>query len=827
VITIIHSNIEHLKRIGGHVLKHIPESDASKRAFWFDLANSLPFLQLLLLHSCLYFPAKSITVARYAPLLQASFEKGFSDSAQSWADAMGRFEIQFLLVLVSAASQPTSASATISSIIRECQRDSPLVASVHRSIMEAADIGECSNFFMSKALVFYANIENALKILPGTAFVLRALYERAKRETADTIVARYFLEGNHEVALVLEDFLSQLNGASAAQLPPLLSVLSDIPRHRLHRSVSLLVTAMCKKLLMGHSSYFPAAVDAAAYLLCASTRGSFLSSRRALKLIHSCVLPVWACAGLHRIEMSQAAVSSVCPAYAAVLSVRFNDHPVTCLVNVGWAVVALRDSCVRISVAAACILCAVIKNHGSSCSALSLHSGIPESIVDICLKSLCELGLVESTNAHGRQLFVYAPACSMPPGPGAFAPPLESRHEPELALQCNFTDTDYIAIIQAILAILPHSAFMKESALCAQCVTVTQAPPGKVSHVLAFLESKNLIIRDGEYIAVMSPQLEALAPQHAAESDAALSFPLPNCILQLVIVVPTFQLTFSCESSLSNAVCVSRGKFEASLGQSYSRILPLTGIDQLQLSDRFIENDACVATILFSLHGGAAAPHAHSSNCFSVIRGVCPVCLEGDRDLACPTCSHGACTECWEGYISTALQDDNTQTVNQGSEDRLHLTKLKCIAEQHCTTPLSIDFLARVSPAVVVHMARVLQKSICRSILSVSPAIVQCMYCDVVIVASNELCEAQCTSCGRIKAVGDFKRSSPDQDWISHPNLKSGDLATWQAMNQQVQFNVHNTHTHIADDSLLIFCNRAQSRGLSSCGSRNAPNAGL
>jgi hypothetical protein len=40
-------------------------------------------------------------------------------------------------------------------------------------------------------------------------------------------------------------------------------------------------------------------------------------------------------------------------------------------------------------------------------------------------------------------------------------------------------------------------------------------------------------------------------------------------------------------------------------------------------------------------------------------------------------------------------------------------------------------------------------------------------------------------NCGRVKAVGDFKRNSPDQDWISHPNLKSGDLATWQAISQQ------------------------------------------
>ena len=90
---------------------------------------------------------------------------------------------------------------------------------------------------------------------------------------------------------------------------------------------------------------------------------------------------------------------------------------------------------------------------------------------------------------------------------------------------------------------------------------------------------------------------------------------------------------------------------------------------------------------------------------------------EEERDLTCPPCGHGACEECWSGYITTAMHDDNTQTVNQGSEDRLHLTKLKCIAQQHCTTPLSIAFLQRVSPAAVQRMARVLQRSMCRWLL--------------------------------------------------------------------------------------------------------------
>ena len=44
-------------------------------------------------------------------------------------------------------------------------------------------------------------------------------------------------------------------------------------------------------------------------------------------------------------------------------------------------------------------------------------------------------------------------------------------------------------------------------------------------------------------------------------------------------------------------------------------------------------------------------------------------------------------------------------------------------------------------------------------------------------------------SCGRIKAVGDFKRNSSDNDTMAHPGLKSGDLVTWQAMNQQVRRN--------------------------------------
>jgi hypothetical protein len=44
-------------------------------------------------------------------------------------------------------------------------------------------------------------------------------------------------------------------------------------------------------------------------------------------------------------------------------------------------------------------------------------------------------------------------------------------------------------------------------------------------------------------------------------------------------------------------------------------------------------------------------------------------------------------------------------------------------------------------------------------------------------------------SCGRIKAVGDFKRNSSDSDTMAHPGLKSGDLVTWQAMNQQVRQN--------------------------------------
>ena len=780
---IILSNAEHLKRMCGLVLKQFPECEVKKRAFWEDLSSSPSHIQLFFLQSCLHAPKNPQMIAHYLPVIEAAFRQASAHS--SWACSLEKFELQLIIVMLAVASLASNSSDTLSSIICESPRDSPLVSSMHRSMVDAAAASQRPTTFLAQALKVYAEIGEELKTLPGDALVIRSILERAKREAADSIVSLCISETPSEGGLMLQTLLSVLNSDSDSHFPHLVTVLSSIPSHVLHRSLLLLLITCCKKLLMGQCSYSQAAIDFVAYSLCASSRGSFSASRRALKHIHSAVSSVWPAPGLHFINFSRAALSSVGPSFASVLEMRFNHHPIVSFVNAGWAVVAAGAACARISVAAACVLCAVIQSNGGSCSALSQISGIPEGALRLCLETLCHLGLVQLADASDGQFFSPTKLCATEQSSDRFAPVLESVHEPELSLECNFMDKDFIDIVQGILAVLPRTAFVSESALSFQCSVLTQASPGKISHVLMHLESKGLICRDGEYIALMSPLVESCAQQHEP-SGTRVPLELPGCILQLVITVPISIDTFPFDAAASNSVCIPKSNFETFLGKSFSHILPLTGIDQLQLSDRFIESDACVATILFSLHcNNATVPQTGTRSEFLVNTGFCPVCLDFDAELISPLCGHGACFQCWEGYISTALDDDNTQTVNQGSEDRLHLTKLKCIADHSCDTPLSIEFLSRVSPSVASSMVRVLQKSMCRSILSVSTCIVQCQFCDVVIVAPNELCEAQCARCGRIKAAGDFKRNTPDLDWISHPKLKSGDLAAWQAMNQQ------------------------------------------
>ncbi len=777
---VIASNFECFKAICGLVSMHIPESDIEKRNFWKDLSNSLSSMQLLFLHSCLQFFHISETFARFLPLIKASFDEALSNT--SFASIC--FEIQVILVLVAVASRPPGSSTTISSILGDASRESPLKLSMHQSVIGATTIGQNPYSFLSRALDLYVNIENGISALSSDAIVQRSMCELAKREVADSIVSRYFFKENTQSGSVMESFFSQLGSGSQHQLRPLLIVLSSIPSHCLQRSILPSLATMCEKLLTGQCSYSRDAIDFVTYILCVASKGGFAASRRALKHVQSSVSSVCASPGLNFIEVSQAAVSSVCPLYAAILNLQFNDCSIMSLVNAGWAVVAVGDRCVRISVASACTLCAIIQNNGGSCATLSRITGIPQNITTSCLGTLSQLRLVQFCDASDDS-FVPTDLCSIPKCSSAFAPVNQHFNEFESLSECNFTDNDYVSIVQGILAVLPHAAFIAECELTLQCAGLTSASPGKISHVLTYLEHKGLIVREGKYVALLSHDLEHSACQDTP-FDTSTHIELPNCILQLVIAVPSFKETYLRDSSISCAVCIPRSKFETFLGQAFSHILPLSRMDQLQLSDVFIESDACVATILFSLHGnGASAPQEHTRSEFLVSKGFCPTCLEDDQDLICPPCGHGTCFVCWQGYISTALQDNNTQTVNQGSGDRLHITKLKCIADHACEAPLSIDFLSRVSPTVASSMVGVLQKSMCRSILSASPAIVQCQFCDFVIVAANELCEALCTNCGRIKAIGDFKRNSPDQDWISHPNLKSGDLSTWQAMNQQ------------------------------------------
>lgn len=781
VRTIIATNFEHFKHTFGFMLTHISESDLGKRAFWRDLCDSVPFLQILFLHSCLFFPMKS-EVSRFLPLIKASFNRAFSNSVID--NCMDSFEIQVMIVLASVAFLPKRNSGTISSIITCSSTECPLISCLHECLFDTAAAGEPSTF-MSRVLHMYLSIEKVSRAVSRDAFVLRSVCERAKREAADSIASRCFNQGNSEGFSVMDMFLSELGSDSHHQLWPLSSLLSSIPSHSLQRSMFALLTTMCRKLLMGQCSYCRDAIDFVTHFLCVSSRGSFAASRAALKQIHLSFSSSYAKSGTNFVQVSQAALTSVCPEFAAVLNLKFQDSSIVSLVNAGWAVVAARDGFARISVASACILCAIIRSQGGTCTTLSRVTGIPDSFTSSCLRTLSQLGLVTLFSANDENVYVPTDLCSSAHCLSAFAPACESFYESELTSDCKFTDTDHAPIVRGILACLPQTAFVAECVLTLQCANLTSAPPGKISHVLTYLEQKGLIVREGQYVAMLSPHLEACAAQHSL-FDTSIFFQLPSCIFHIVIAVPSYQETFPKHSSISSAVCIPRSKFESFIGHSFSYIQPLTSIDQLQLSDIFIESDACVATILFSLHGGSASlPREQTRSQFLATKGFCPSCLEDDQDLICPPCGHGACFVCWKGYISTALQDNDTQTVNQGSEDRLRITKLKCIADHVCVSPLSIDFLSRISPAVASSMVRLLQKSMCRSILSSSPAIVQCQFCDFVIVAPNDLCEAQCTNCGRIKAVGDFKRNSPDHDWISHPNLRSGDLATWQAMSQQ------------------------------------------
>lgn len=779
--TIIASNFEHFKHTCGTMMTNISESDLGKRTFWRDLCDSVPFLQLLFLHSCLHFPIES-QISRFLPMIKASFDRALSNSVIDYS--MDSFEIQVIFVLASVALLPKRTSCTISSIIACSPAECPLISCLHESLIGTATAGQpCA--FLSRVLHMYLNIEKVSRAVSGDAFVLRSVCERIKREAADSIASRCFNEGNSEGFSVMDLFLSELGSDSDHQLWPLSSLLSSIPSHSVHRSMFALLTTMCKKLLLGQCSYCRDAIDFVTYFLCVSSRGSFSASRPALKHIYLSFSSARARSGTNFVHVSQAAITSLCPEFAAVLNLKFHDSSIVSLVNAGWAVVAARDGCARISVASACILCAVIQSNGGTCTNLSRVTGIPHGFASSCLRTLCQLGLVTFSPANDENVYVPTDLCSSPQCLGAFAPACESFCESELTSDCKFTDTDYAPIVQGILTCLPQTAFVAECVLTLQCANLTSAPPGKISHVLTYLEQKGLIVREGEYVALLSPHLEACAAQHSP-FGTNIKFQLPSCILQIVIAVPSYREKFPKHSSISSAVCIPRSKFESFIGHSFSYIQPLTSIDQLQLSDIFIESDACVATILFSLHGGCASlPREQTRSEYLATKGFCPSCLEDDQDLVCPPCGHGACFVCWKGYINTALQDNDTQTVNQGSEDRLHITKLKCIADHVCDSPLSIDFLSRISPAVASSMVRLLQKSMCRSILSASPAIVQCQFCDFVIVAPNDLCEAQCTNCGRIKAVGDFKRDSPDHDWISHPNLRSADLATWQAMSQQ------------------------------------------
>jgi hypothetical protein len=782
--SVLVSNIEDLKRTCAMMLRQIPETDTKRRAFWLEISGSPSRLQLLFLHSCLRFPNRSPAFSRYLPLIKACFDSAFSQSA--WVCTLDNFEIQLVIVLVAVSSHPPNKSpCTLSGAISELPTDAPFALCLRQSIIDSAASDKRPHAFLSQALKFYANIQQESEALPGDAIVLRAVCERAKNEVARSTFSQYFSEGNPESGAVLESFFSQLNSDSGALLPPLSAVFSAIPSRCVLRIILSSFSLLFKKLLTGQCTYSQGVIEFVTYTLCSCSRGSFAASRRALKLVHSAISSVSDNLGLNVIEVPQAAVSSVCPPFAAVLNMNFGGCPVPSFVNVGWAVVAARHGCVRISVASACVLCSVVRSNGCLRSVLSQKSGIPDCVAKVCIRTLSQLGLVKTIDAHGEHVVAPTDLCSVAQFSGRFEPVFESLHESEFTSECNLTDVDYISIVQAVLATLPQTAYIEESTLVMQCCDRTQAAPGKIAHVLAYLESKGLIVRNGDHIASMSPHLEPAASQHATR-ETRIPFDLPSCVLQLVIAIPSFQEPFRTESSVSNSVCIPRSQFETFLGQSFSHILPVTGVDQLQLSDRFIECNACVASLLFSLRNGDAfAPMQSSGSEFLVTKGFCPICLEDDVDILCPACGHGACFICWEGYVGTALQDNNTQTVNQRNEDRLHITKLKCIADHSCDTPLSVAFLSKVCPLAASSMVQLLQKSMCRSILSASPCIVQCQFCDFVLVAPNELCEALCSSCGRVKAAGDFKRNSPDQNWISHPNLKSGDLATWDAINQQ------------------------------------------
>lgn len=779
----VNANILHLQRMITLMLKRIPESDTARRMPWGYLSSSLPCMQLIFLQSCLHFPHSSQALALFLPTVDATFREAFSNS--SWAQSFGQFEIQLILVLVAVTSHASRSPGTLSSTIIQLSRESPLILSMHQAMVDVAAADLQSDAFLARALSYHADIDAELKKLPRDAIILRALFERAKREAADSIVSLFVSDKNPETCQMIQSLLFVLNSAPCIHFPQLLAILSRVPSPILQRSHLPLVTAMCMKLLKGQCTYSQGAIEFATFTLCASSRGSFAASRRALKHIHSCISTVWTRPGLNVIELSRAAVISAHPSSASVLNMSFNGRSLLSFVNAGWAVVALNDSCARISVAAACVLCAVMQSNGGSSHVLSQISGIPECAVSSCLQTLIALGLVHSIDSAFERMFVCTELCAIRPSAGRFAPAFDSLHEVDLCAECNFMDDDFIAIVQAILAILPPAAFFSEGMLTLQCANLTRAAPGKITHVLSYLESKCLVCRDGQYVALMSPLLERAVEQHNP-ADTCSQFELPSCILQLVIVMPTYREIFQFDSSVSSTICIPRGDFETFLGKSFSLLLPLTGMDQLQLCNRFIESDACIATILISMRfSGASASSTCARSEFVLSTGFCPVCLEDEADLISPMCGHGACSVCWKSYINTALHDDNTQTVNRASEDRLHLTKLKCIADDSCSHPLSIDFLTRVSPSAASSMVRGLQRSMCRSILSASPSIVQCQFCDFVIVAPHELCEAQCSNCGRIMAVGDFKRNNPDQDWISHPNLKSGDLATWQSINQQ------------------------------------------
>ena len=348
------------------------------------------------------------------------------------------------------------------------------------------------------------------------------------------------------------------------------------------------------------------------------------------------------------------------------------------------------------------------------------HAGLPQAIVDFCMRRLSLKGLL-------RKPQLSTASCSVTSLPSEFRVPYSAALSTlcmQLLEQCEgkgYTDEAFF-VWEAL-----KSGQTIESVGCNIAHLIT-------SSLVAASDGKLWTVTPkSRYETFKSP---VSTPGHTNTIHLP---PLTQCVLVKFddSVLPSLSIS----TSVAAALPISATRFEELLSEAAQAVLEESSVDLSTFAATMKETHGSLPRSIFSIIAGSATSRAASASDMPFFKrslsnsghNECYLCLlMGDENPIAfyNSCGHGLCQNCWKSLVSSAIASSSTPVVKSGEDlsGAVTVLSMKCSADRNNKCRAKIDFgvLCQAVPNLVQPFIRSTMSNLSRLLLSGGAGTCQC-----------------------------------------------------------------------------------------------------